>query len=195
MQRTNGKGVTALDILKNGSSRSHYEGLRNASRLMTYLGAKASRLAIGTTRNEQLHRELKSWSRNIYQCHRGRLQTAFRIFELAKLLTHSSAAYSPTLIQTSQRRLLSLIAGKLRDEGFFPAPPLYQRGSSVQPCLARDSLQTVLVATDNSSALSRKCKSQANKLNWQKQKKPKRCKEGSTTNIFKRPRIKKPSLT
>ena len=104
MQRKNKKCVSALTILKNGETRVHFEALQNSSRLLAHLGLKRKRLAIGTTRYEQLHKELKSWGRNtyiyiyIYQSHKGRLQSGFRIFELAKLLSHSSAAYSPILI-------------------------------------------------------------------------------------------------
>ena len=60
MKRKNSKSVTALKILQNGASRLHFEGLQNSSRLIALLGNKANRLATGTTRNEQLHRELKS---------------------------------------------------------------------------------------------------------------------------------------
>ena len=115
MQRTNGKGLSVLNILKNGAPRVHFEGLQNSSRLLARLGKRGSQLAVGTTRNEQLHRELKCWSQNIYQSHRGRLQNGLRIFELAKLLTHSSAAYSPTLVQTT----VFMMAGKLRKSGFL----------------------------------------------------------------------------
>ena len=80
MNRVNSKGVSVLIILKNGSSREHFEALQNGSRLKTYLGKSGDRLGVGTTRNEQLHRELKSWSRNIYKSHKGRLQCGFRIF-------------------------------------------------------------------------------------------------------------------
>ena len=65
MSKRNSKGGTALNILINGSSRTHYECLQNSSRLMTRLGDKRMMLGTGTTRNEQLHRELKSWGRNI----------------------------------------------------------------------------------------------------------------------------------
>lgn len=105
MQRKNKSGTSALTILKNSASREHFEGLQNSSRLMTLLGASRNRLGVGTTRNEQLHRQLKSWGHNIYQSHKGRLQSAFRIFEITKLLTHSSAAYSPRLTQLRQQRL------------------------------------------------------------------------------------------
>ena len=119
MQQTNGKNVTALQILKNGASRLHFEGLQNSSRLLARLGTKGNRLGTGTARNEQLHKELKGWMRNIFQIHSDRLQRGFRIFELSKLLTHSSAAYSPTTTQTSQQKLLFLLASKLRKAGIF----------------------------------------------------------------------------
>ena len=122
MNKKDSKGTTVAQILQNGASRIHFEGLQNASRLMVRLGVKGERLGVGTTRNEQLHRELKSWMRNIYQSHEDRLQIGFRIFMFTKLLTHSSAAYSPTLRQIRQHRLLSVLAGKLRTAHFFVPP-------------------------------------------------------------------------
>ena len=119
MGRKNSSGETIFKIIKNGASRVHFEGLMNGSRLLMRLGTKGTRLGIGTTRNEQLHRELKSWMRNIYQIHEDRLLTGLSIFLFCKLLTHSSAAYSPTLTQNSQQRLLYIIAGKLRTSNFF----------------------------------------------------------------------------
>ena len=92
MERKNISGVALRQIIINGASRQHFEGLQNGSRLLERLGPKGVQLGVGTTRNEQLHRELKSWIRNIYQTHEDRLQTGLRIFLFAKLLTHSSAA-------------------------------------------------------------------------------------------------------
>ena len=66
MQGKNSDGVTALQILKNGASRKHYEGLQNSSRLFALLGPKGVRLGTGTARNEQLHREIKAWMRKHY---------------------------------------------------------------------------------------------------------------------------------
>ena len=165
MARTNNKGITALEILKNGASREHYECLQNSSRLLARLGTKGNRLGTGTTRNEQLHRELKSWSRNLYQSHKGRLQNGFRIFELAKLLTHASAAYSATLTQTRQSKLLSLIAGRMRKVRFFPSiiPVL----PSLLPS-TRDSLQKSYLETNISVILKRKKQRQENSKNWGK---------------------------
>ena len=129
LKRKNSKGVTALEILRNGLSRHHFEGLQNASRLIARLGTRGIRLGTGTARNEQLHRELKAWCRNIYQTHKGRLQDVFRIFEMAKLLIHSSAAYSPTLTQFGQQKLLSLIARPIRHNRFFTLYP-WKTGSA-----------------------------------------------------------------
>ena len=114
MSRTNKNGVNALRILQNGSSRSHYEYLQNSSRLLTRLGNSGLRLAVGTTRNEQLHYEFKTWMRNIRMSHITRLYTCIRVFVFCKLVTHSSACYSPTLIQTTQSRLIHLIASEIR---------------------------------------------------------------------------------
>ena len=54
--------------------------------------------------------------------HVDRMNNGNSLFLMAKLLTHSSASYSPTLTQTSQRRLLCRIAGQIRVMNFFPAP-------------------------------------------------------------------------
>ena len=79
--------------MQNGASRSHYECLQNSTRLVTRLGEKRVMLGAGTTRNEQLHRELKSWGRNIMMAHVDRLNNGISLFVMAKLLTHSSASY------------------------------------------------------------------------------------------------------
>ena len=183
MRRKNSKGETALNILKRGAARNHYEGLQNSSRLIARLGSIGCRLRTGTTRNEQLHRELKSWSRNIYQSHKGRLQDGFRIFELAKLLTHASAAYTPTLTQFEQQKLLSLICGRLRQVRFFP---------NVQPALMDVSLplslQRPILQTNTSAALLRKKVKQENKETWEQQGTKLRQGKPSSTDIFKRPR-------
>ena len=168
-----------MKILQRGAARHHYEGLQNSSRLIARLGSVGCRLGTGTTRNEQLHRELKSWSRNIYQCHRSRLQNGFRIFELAKLLTHASAAYSPTLTQFRQRKLLSLICGRLRPERFFPDVVPVQKGVSTTP-----SLHTALLKTSTTAVLLRKKVRQENIETWEKSGSKLRKGKPSGTDIF-----------
>ena len=184
------KGVTALKILKNGGSREHFEALQNSSRLLSRLGAAGRRLGAGTTRNEQLHKELKSWGRNIYQAHIPRLQNGLRIFELTKLLTHASAAYSPTLCQSSQQRLLNVIASDIRETGFFPPLLNHLMPPAATSNLKRSDLQTALVQPSATSVLRRKQIRLENKRNWKK--KGKQLKRGTpnSTNVFKRRRKK-----
>ena len=151
--RKNSSSISAMEILKNGASREHFEFLQNSSRLLARLGSRGSRLATGTTRNEQLHRELKSWSRNFYQSHKGRLQNGFRIFEFVKLLTHASAAYSPTLTQRRQCNLLSLISGRMRQIRFFPSLITNLHIFQNQLPLSRVSLQASYLQTNTSKSL------------------------------------------
>ena len=191
LARTNSKGVSALEILRNGASRRHFEGLQNSSRLLAHLGLSGTRLAAGTTRNEQLHRELKSWSRNIYQAHKDRLQNAFRIFELAKLLSHASSAYTPTLTQFRQRKILFFIAGRLRHEGFFPEILSTAEVPFNSSVFDNDPLQSAYVQTNTSSTLARKTKRRLAKQKWDECEKKSRCAKSSTTDIFRRARKKK----
>ena len=134
-------------------------------------------------------RELKSWSRNIYQSHEYRLRNAFRIFESAKLLTHSSAAYSPTLIQTRQQKLLAHIAGHIRKVSFFPPVLPDPTATLLSLPLERSSLHIFPLKQNISYSLARKKKREENKRKWVKNKVSKRGK-ASSTDIFKRPRIK-----
>ena len=130
IKRTSSNVKSVCTILNNCASRTHFEALHNSSRLLARVGPKGFRLGTGTMRNEQVHR-----MSNIYQSHRGRLQIGLRVFELAKLLTHSSAAYSPTLIQTSQQRLLSILSGKMRQTSFLTS------NSARDSSIVRESLQ------------------------------------------------------
>ena len=190
MARKNKNGVSALRILQNGASRCHFECLQNSSRLMALLGPRGTRLGTGTTRNEQLHREVKSWSRNIYQSHKYRLRNTFRIFELTKLLTHSSAAYSPTLIQTRQQKLLAHIAGHIRKVSFFPPVLSNPPASLFSLPLQRSSLKICRIKNNITNSLARKNKREDNKRNWGKKKKASRKGKANSTDLFKRPRKK-----
>ena len=190
MQRKNSSGVSAIKILQNGASRKHFEGLQNSSRLRVRLGIKGKRLGVGTTRNEQLHRELKSWMRNIYQCHVDRLKTGFRLFLFTKLITHSSAAYSPTLQQKSQQRLLSIIAGKLRSSSTFLQIPTIPIQNVLATHITRKRLHETSVKVHASSTNARKLKKKNNSLCWEKNDIKMRNSQGTDTNIFKRRRTK-----
>ena len=58
MERKNSIGERVIEIIRNGAKRHHFEALQNSSRLLACLGDKGVQLGVGTTRNEQLHREL-----------------------------------------------------------------------------------------------------------------------------------------
>ena len=188
MHRKDSSGYTALQILKNGCSREHYEGLQNSSRLLSRLGPERARLGTGTTRNEQLHREIKSWMRNIISSHRQRIENGFRVFLLSKLLSHSSACSHPTLTQASQSQILSIISGTLRQIPFFPIPVL---SPSFTPSLiqGRNDLAKPIIPENTNAKLERKTKRKLEKIMWQKEEKPSRFKQHSKTNVFRRPRV------
>ena len=167
MGRKNSSGDTIFKIIKNGASRVHFEGLMNGSRLLMRLGTKGTRLGIGTTRNEQLHRELKSWMRNIYQIHEDRLLTGLNIFLFCKLITHSSAAYSPTLTQNSQQRLLYIIAGKLRISNFFLLPSdITTHKLSIK--LSNNQLQRAFVSEDATFSTAKRFERERCNRKWKK---------------------------
>ena len=188
MSQKNSDGVTAKTVLKNGSSRWHYEGLQNSSRLFARLGVKGARLGTGTSRNEQIHRELKSWMSNIYMSHRDRYESSLRIFLLAKLLTHSSASYSPTLVQYTQSRLLSIIAGYMRDTHFFPHTPAPGVNVSITPPTHRRELNRPILPYNVPVAVARRNKRILENKIWIKRDIVGRERQTSTTDVFRRPR-------
>ena len=107
-------------------------------------------------------------------------------------MTHSSAAYSPTITQTSQQKLLFLIASKLRTAGIFSS--YYTRlGQTTGQSLSKLSgnLDVAYYNNSNSSLnITRKLNLQLNKRNWENRLKRVRINRPTPTNIFKRPREK-----
>ena len=188
MDKRNSKGVTALKILQNAATRVHYEYLQNSSRLIAYLGKKAVRLGVGTTRNEQLHHELKTWMRNIRMSHLTRFYICIRIFLFLKLVTHSSACYSPTLIQTSQARLIHTIAGDIRQNGLFPVP---LRTAPFNTNNRSGNINTPHVKLAPDVAKKRSSKRKLQSIMWSKKNIVARDKQLHKTNIFRRPRASK----
>ena len=188
MDKRNSKGVTALKILQNAATRIHYEYLQNSSRLIAYLGKKAVRLGVGTTRNEQLHHELTTWMRNIRMSHLTRFYICIRIFLFLKLVTHSSASYSPTLIQTSQARLIHTIAGDIRHNALFPVP---LRTAPFNTNNQSGNINTPHVLLAPNVAKKRSSKRKLQSIMWSKNNIVARDKQLHKTNIFRRPRASK----
>jgi len=83
-----------------------------------YIGAvKVSErqwVPIGTTTNEQLHRELNSLFDNVHNIYRPVLLLRLFIFGLYKLLPHCRVVSTPTVRQVSQQMVLSRIVPTLR---------------------------------------------------------------------------------
>ena len=188
MLSKNSDGVTVLKLLKNGASREHYEGLQNSSRLLNRLGTKGIRLGTGTARNEQLHRELKSWMRNIITSHEQRLLNGLRYFVFSKLVTHSSASYFPTLVQISQNRLLFIIANKIRLGPFFPTP-VHSLISNELSYSSRNDIKKPLILNNTGTTISRAAKRKREKDMWKLSEITPRVSRRSNTNVFRRPRI------
>ena len=128
---------------------------------------------------------------NIYQMHIDRLQIGLLIFVFRKLLTHSSAAYYPTLCQKTQQRLLSVMAGKLRSMKFFRFPRSTTSSSSNGFFLSpstRVQLHSAPIASNSSLAQNRRKRKSLTNLNWKKTKKEFLRKKSSDTDVFKRSR-------
>ena len=64
-------------------------------------------LPSGTTSNEALHAEIKSWFLQTQQIHKSTLRLKLVILMLSKALPHALAMQTPTLSQTTSRLLLA----------------------------------------------------------------------------------------
>ena len=129
-----------------------------------------------------------------YQTHIGRLRCSFRIFEMAKLMTHSSAAYSPTLTQTRQRRLLCGIAGRLKKHMFFPMGTTPLQGTTLLAVPHRKDLHTAVLREPLVAKMLRKKKNQDNRVMWEKEKREGSSRGENTTDVFKRRRVSRGQL-
>ena len=104
---------------------------------------------------------------------------------MAKLLTHSSASYSPTLTQKSQHKLLSQIAGEMRVMSFFPHPSTDEPNSTRE---VSGNLHKPPIQPNIQTALQRQDKRKEEKSNWLKRNSDTPTPRISNTNIFKRAR-------
>ena len=120
--------------------------------------------------------------------HIDRVYNGLRIFMFVKLLTHSSASYFPTLIQCSQSRLLSIIAGNLRVQGFFPTQNITNLSIPL-PTGTRNDLHVSHILTDTGTSATRAYKRKLETAMWNKRNTEPRPSFHSETDIFRRPRI------
>ena len=70
-------------------------------------------VAIATTSNEELHRELNYVWDQVHGIHRPIMELKLRIFRLFKLLAHNRAMYNPVLRQSSQQVVFGRIVQDL----------------------------------------------------------------------------------
>ena len=124
MNRKNSKGKSAKQILIAGCAYQHFRYLQNGSCAIFTLSSEHKRLlSMGTTANEALHAQFNACQRPVVQQHVESMDVVLRSFSLGKLLSHHSAAFSPTLVQRSQGQILSLLEGKLQQSNYhFLAP-------------------------------------------------------------------------
>ena len=93
---------------------------------------------------------------------------SIRVFVIAKILSHSSACYSPILVQKTQLRLINSIAGDIRHRGFFKEP-LHPIPESIRSGLA--DIISPVVLLDPSVSKERSNKRKLEKAMWTKEKK------------------------
>ena len=123
---------------------------------------------------------------NIYQSHKNTLETRLQVFMFAKLLTHSSAAYTPTLTQKSQQQLLAFLAGKLGIMKFFPENPNHHVQNQLPFVYKNKMIQKSPVKVNIISKNHRKKIREECNRNWKKNEIKSRIPQKRFMNIFKR---------
>ena len=138
MSRKNAKNQTALSILRAASTQRHFAFLQNGARYLGQIPAEyRTRLAVGTTSNEALHREIKNWASHVTQQRKERVLLVSRIFAIRKLACHTSAANHPTTMQLTQNQVACRIAGKIAN-GKHPVFRAFQGAPAVKVGAAQD---------------------------------------------------------
>ena len=107
------KGMFVYDHLAHAAEADRLEWLLNNLRFRsTQPGSVLSLLASGTTSNEALHAEMRSWFRQIQSMHQSSLRLKCSAFRLRKLLEHNTALYRPTARQMTPGHVLARRLGQ-----------------------------------------------------------------------------------
>ena len=105
-----GPNTPVKHILLAATHPSRTEWYFNNMRMLHSRGIKhMSMLAVGTTSNEALHREMNNWFRQTQTMHQPTLRLKLRIMTIAKLKGHNAALYGPTVRQLNQQVVLSRV--------------------------------------------------------------------------------------
>ena len=115
LRRVTTAGRSLVEHLASVCRPTRLEWLFNVSRFVHTLGAEQRELLpSGTTSNEALNAELRSWFESTVRLHRATLRIKLVVFQFAKLLAHNAALYRSTLRQQRQTIVLHRLAGSLR---------------------------------------------------------------------------------
>jgi len=165
MNRKNSKGKSAKQILIAGCAYQHFRYLQNGSCAIFTLSSEHKRLlSMGTTANEALHAQFNACQRPVVQQHVESMDVVLRSFSLGKLLSHHSAAFSPTLVQRSQGQILSLLEGKLQQSNYHFLAPF---GANIPAALAhRRQLRQPVHRHDTDAAVVHKHKLRKQQDRW-----------------------------
>ena len=110
-KKTSMQGKPLYKVLWNSALSSRVGWLFNNTRLRRLIPFEyVPLLPSGTSANESLHREINSWFRNNTSMHQATLMLKLRINHVAKLMTHNSVLYLPTLRQMRQGTVLHCTA-------------------------------------------------------------------------------------
>ena len=107
-------------------------------------------LPSGTASNESLHAELNNWWRNSPECYSTTLDLHLQVGQLAKMLSHNSALYCPTLRQVPQDQVLALaLQGITFDDASWSSWGEHGIKASVPLFEAREELAGRLAASSS----------------------------------------------
>ena len=107
-------GRTLREILHTATSTRRMGWLFNFRKYMQSVPlSHRIHVPVGTTANEQLHRELNHAWDSVHGIHQATLEMKLQIFKIAKLVAHTRAMYNPAVRQSSQRLVLSRVTSTL----------------------------------------------------------------------------------
>ncbi len=107
IQKTAPDGRPLRDVLRTFAAPSRLEWLLNYRRARQHLIRKdADFLAVGTTTNEALHKELNHAFDQVHRLYKSTLHLRLRIFHLYKLIPHNRAMYGRAVRTACQQLVL-----------------------------------------------------------------------------------------
>ena len=101
-------GRRLSEILRSSMQPARLEWMLNFRRFRQTLSLQErEHMAVGTTSNESLHRELNNSFDNVHRLHKSTLLLRLRIFQLSKLISHGRAMYGRSVRAARQQLVLA----------------------------------------------------------------------------------------